>query len=123
MILVDTSVWVDHLRDSNPELVERLSARDILVHPFVVGELACGTLPNRSVLQRLSELPQIVQAIHDEVLSIVESHSLMGRGIGYIDAHLIASVIRGGSASLWTGDRRLAQIAEELEVVFSERIN
>ena len=120
---MDTSVWVDHLRKSNPELVEHLSARDILVHPFVVGELACGTLPNRSVLQRLSALPQIAQATHDEVLSIVESHSLMGRGMGYIDAHLIASVMRDGSASLWTTDRRLAQIAEELEVVFSERFD
>ena len=120
MILADTSVWVDHLRRPNSEMIERLTARDILIHPFVIGELACGTLPDRSVLQRLDDLPQIVSATHDEVLSLIESHRFMGRGIGYIDAHLLASVIHDGSASLWTRDRRLAQVAEELGLAFSE---
>ena len=122
MILADTSVWVDHLRRPNSEMIERLTARDILMHPFMIGELACGTLPDRSVLQRLDELPQIVRATHDEVLSLIESHGFMGRGIGYIDAHLLASVIRDGSASLWTRGRRLAQISEELGVAYPEHL-
>ena len=116
MILVDTSVWVDHLRKPNPEVVEHLSARDVLIHPFVIGELACGTLPDRSVLQRLNELPQIDETTHDDVLSFIEAHEFMGRGIGYIDAHLLACVIRDGSVSLWTRDRRLEQISRELKV-------
>ena len=122
MILVDTPVWVDHLRRPNSEMIEHLTVRDILIHPFVIGELACGTLPDRSVLQRLDDLPQIVQATHDEVLSLIESRGFMGRGIGYIDAHLLASVIRDGSASLWTRDRRLAQISAELGVAFPEHL-
>ncbi len=122
MILADTSVWVDHLRRPNSEMIDCLIARDILMHPFVIGELACGTLPDRSVLQRLDELPQIVRATHDEVLSLIESHGFMGRGIGYIDAHLLASAIRDGSASLWTRDRRLAQIPEELGVAYPEHL-
>ena len=92
----DTSVWVDHLRRRNSEMIESLTVRDILIHPFVIGELACGTLPDRSVLQRLDDLPQIVRATHDEVLSLIESHRFMGRGIVYIYAHLLASVIRDG---------------------------
>ena len=120
MILADTSIWVDHLRRPNSEMIERLTARDILIHPFVIGELACGTLPNRAILQRLDDLPQIVQATHDEVLSLIEVHRFMGRGIGYIDAHLLASVIRDGSASLWTRDRRLKQIADEMGIAFPE---
>ena len=122
MILVDTSVWVDHLRRPNSEMIERLTVRDVLIHPFVIGELACGALPDRSVLQRLDDLPQIVQATHDEVLSLIESHGFMGRGIGYIDAHLLASVIKDVSASLWTRDRRLAQISEELGVAYPEHL-
>jgi predicted nucleic acid-binding protein len=116
MILADTSVWVDHLRRANPVMIELLTANDILAHPFVIGELACGTLPDRSVLRRIDDLPQIVRGTHDEVLLFIESQGFMGRGIGYVDAHLIASVLRDGSATLWTRDRRLAQIAEELGV-------
>ena len=120
MILADTSVWVDHLRRPNPEMVERLSARDILIHPFVIGELACGTLPDRSVLQRLDELPQIVIATDDEVLSLIESNRFMGRGIGFIDAHLLTSVVSQSGVSLWTRDQRLKRIAEEMGVAYPE---
>ena len=122
MILADTSIWVDHFRRPNAEMIERLTARHVLIHPFVIGELACGTLPDRAVLQRLDDLPQIVQATHDEVLLLIESHRFMGRGIGYVDAHLLASVIRDGSVSLWTRDRRLAQISEEVGVAYSEHL-
>ena len=122
MILADTSIWVDHPRRPDSEMIERLTARDVLIHPLVIGELACGTLPDRAALERLDDLPQIVQATHDEVLLLIESHRFMGRGIGYVDAHLLASVIRDGSASLWTRDRRLAQISEELGVAYSEHL-
>ena len=94
MILVDTSVWVDHLRSPEPEVVEQLNANNVLVHPFVIGELACGMLPDRpGVLRRLSLLPQIEQAAQDVVLSTIESVGLMGRGVGFIDAHLICAVL------------------------------
>lgn len=82
MILADTSVWVGHLRRPNPVMLERLTANDILAHPFVIGELACGTLPDRSVLRRMNDLPQIVRTTHYEVLLFIESHGFMGRGIG-----------------------------------------
>lgn len=101
-------------------MVERLSARDILIHPFVIGELACGTLPDRSVLQRLDELPQIVIATDDEVLSLIESNRFMGRGIGFIDAHLLTSVVSQSGVSLWTRDQRLKRIAEEMGVAYPE---
>ena len=120
MILVDTSVWVDHLRRPDSEMNDRLTARDILIHPFVIGELACGTLPDRSVLQRLDGLPQIVPATDDEVLSLIESHRFMGRGIGFIDAHLLTSVVSQSGVSLWTRDQRLKRIAEEMGVAYPE---
>jgi predicted nucleic acid-binding protein len=120
MILADTSVWVDHLRRANPVMIELLTANDILAHPFVIGELACGTLPDRSVLQRLDDLPQIVSATHDEVLSLIESHRFMGRGIGFIDAHLLTSVVSQSGVSLWTRDQRLKRIAEEMGVAYPE---
>ena len=105
MILVDTSVWVDHLRSPEPDMIEQLNANNVMVHPFVIGELACGMLPDRAeVLRRLSMLPQIEQAAQDDVLSTIESMGLMGRGIGFIDAHLICSVV--GSKRRFTLDQR-----------------
>ena len=120
MILVDTSVWVDHLRSPEPEMIEQLNANNVIVHPFVIGELACGMLPDRpEVLRRLGMLPQIEQASQDDVLSTIESMGLMGRGIGFIDAHLICSVMGRNSASLWTRDQRLSRIATELGVAYN----
>ena len=90
MILVDTSVWVDHLRSPEPDMIEQLNANNVMVHPFVIGELACGMLPDRAeALRRLTMLPQIEQAAQDDVLSTIESMGLMGSGIGFIDAHLL----------------------------------
>ena len=120
MILVDTSVWVDHLRRPEPEMIEQLNANNVIVHPFVIGELACGMLPDRpEVLRRLGMLPQIEQASQDDVLSTIESVALMGRGIGFIDAHLICSVMGRNGASLWTRDQRLSRIATELGVAYN----
>jgi len=119
MILVDSSVWIDHLRAGEPGLVELLNSNNVLSHPFVVGELACGNLKNRKmVLSLLQDLPTIQVATDDEVLFFVERHELMGRGIGYVDAHLLAAVMLEGTAKLWTRDKRLDSVAETMKLAF-----
>ena len=121
MILVDTSVWIDHLHAGEPELSEALEGGGVLMHPFVLGELACGNLENRAeVLQLLGHLPQAPTAKDPEALDFIECRVLMGRGIGYIDVHLLASVALDGAARLWTRDRRLAAAAKELDLAFND---
>ena len=121
MILVDTSVWIDHLRKGAPTLVAALEREEVLTHPFVLGEIACGTLENRTeVLDLLSELPSAPMATDHEALLFIGRRSLMGRGIGYIDVHLLASVTLAGATRLWTRDKRLAAIAAKLRVGFVE---
>lgn len=120
MILVDTSIWIDHLRRGNPALVAALEAGQVLMHPFVLGELACGTLTNRAeVLALLGKLPAAPAAIESEALGFIERHSLMGRGIGYVDVHLLAATALAGSAHLWTKDKRLAATAADLQRAWS----
>ncbi len=121
MILVDTSVWIDHLRSGEPALATALEGGRVLMHPFVLGELACGNLKNRSeVLRLLGDLPTAPTATDPEALGLIERRALMGRGIGYIDVHLLASTALEGVARLWTRDRRLAETAAELELAFDE---
>lgn len=121
MILIDTSVWIDHLRSGEPSLAAALEGGRVLMHPFVVGELACGNLKNRcEVLQLLRDLPSAPTITDPEALSFIERHALMGRGLGYIDVHLLASTTLDGAARLWTRDRRLAAVAAELELVFDQ---
>ncbi len=113
-MLVDTSVWVDHFRRANPALRALLDRADVECHPFIIGELACGLLHRRSeVLSHLQRLPRVPVGSHDEVLAFVERHRLMGRGIGWIDAHLLVSAALAGSL-LWTRDRRLSEVARVL---------
>ncbi|MBI2203619.1 MAG: type II toxin-antitoxin system VapC family toxin [Candidatus Rokubacteria bacterium] len=120
MILVDTSVWVDHLRSGNATLAGELEAGRVLTHPFVVGELACGNLKNRlEILGLLARLPSAPMATHTEALDFLERRALMGRGIGFIDVHLLASAALAAPASLWTRDRRLAAIAAELRLAYA----
>lgn len=115
MILVDTSVWIDHLRQGDSALMTALEDGTVLAHPFIVGEIACGNLSKRGqVLTLLQALPQAPVASDGEVLAFIERRRLMGRGIGYIDIHLLASVALDGTATLWTRDRRLAAVATEL---------
>lgn len=119
MILVDSSVWVDHLRVSEPALVELLNTGRVLTHPFVVGELACGNLKNRkAVLSLLQDLPVAPIATDEEVLFFIEKHGLMGRGIGYVDAHLLSAVSLAGTGRLWTRDKRLCAVTESLRLAF-----
>lgn len=113
MILVDTSVWIDHLRRGDPGLVDLLERASVLMHPFVVGELACGSLRDRgSILELLQDLPAAVVASTDEVLGFVESRALHGKGIGYVDVHLLASVALTPGAKLWTRDTKLHRVAD-----------
>ena len=120
MILADTSVWVDHLIVENPHLVSLLQRRQILIHPLVIGELACGNMRDRAEVMRLLRgLPRILVSTHHEVLFLIESHRFMGRGIGFIDAHLLASAAMTSSAQLWTNDRRLRELANELGVGYA----
>lgn len=115
MILVDTSVWVEHLRKRSPALAGLLEMGMILAHPFVIGELALGNLRQRVlVLSALSDLPRAVVATDSEVLDFIDRQALAGRGIGYIDAHLLAAVRLSGEATLWTTDKRLDAVAREL---------
>jgi predicted nucleic acid-binding protein len=114
MILVDTSVWIDHFRHGNDALATQLNDAQVLCHPFIVGELACGNLRQRAeILAMLRHLPEVALAEHDEVLILVERHTLAGSGIGWLDAHLLASTMMAG-ASLWTLDRPLARAARRL---------
>ncbi len=114
IVLVDTSVWVDHLRRGNARLVRLLDEGLVLCHEHVIGELACGGLRNRAeILGLLQDLPRVSVATFDEALTLLESHGLHGRGLGWIDVHLLASA-RLASAPLWTLDRKLAAAATEL---------
>jgi len=118
--LVDTSVWIDHLRQGDAALIAALDAGQVLMHPFIVGEVACGHLRSRAeVLGLMQSLPKISVARDQEVLYFIDNQALMGRGIGYVDAHLLASVRLSG-ARLWTRDKRLHTIASELSLAHSE---
>jgi len=121
MILVDTSVWVDHLRSNNPVLTTLLEQNRVVMHPMVLGELACGNLQNRQELLHLWQRLESLQTVnHDEALYFIEQGKLMGKGIGYVDVHLLASVALVGSTKLWTRDKRLTHIAVTLNFAWKE---
>ena len=121
MILADTSVWIDHLRSGEQHLSFLLDQGQILIHPMVIGELACGNVSNRAeVFGDLRLMPQVPVATDDEVLFFIEYHQLMGRGIGYIDAHLLTSTAMTPPTHLWTKDRRLMELASELGVAYGK---
>ena len=115
MILADTSVWVDHLRAGHKALAAQLDAGMVLTHPFVIGELALGNLRQREiVLEALADLPHASVATDAEVLHFIERHALSRRGIGYIDAHLLAAAKLTAGAELWTNDKLLHGVAVQL---------
>ena len=118
VVLVDTSVWISHLRSRHDRLADLLHAGEVLCHPFVIGELACGSIANRrSVLALLGDLDRPPVATHDEVMGILDAHHLYGRGLGWIDAHLLASALLSGSR-LWTFDARLAGAARRFGAAY-----
>ena len=116
MVLVDTSVWVDHLRKGDIGLDSLLDDGHVVCHHFIIGELACGNLQNRSqILSLLQALPLAVQSEHDEVMQLIENYRLMGSGLGFIDVHLLASAILS-DVLIWTYDKKLNQIAVEMGI-------
>jgi predicted nucleic acid-binding protein len=121
LILVDTSVWIDHLRRGDARLTALLDAASVLVHPFVIGEIACGNLADRkTVIELLQALPTSAVADPGEVLVFIERHPLHGKGLGYVDAHLLAAVALAPGATLWTRDKRLGAAAQGLGYAHGE---
>jgi predicted nucleic acid-binding protein len=121
MILVDTSIWVDHLRAGDETVVALLNSGRVLAHPFVIGELALGHLQQRqTILSSLQDLPRATAATDVEVLLFIERHALAGLGIGYVDAHLLASTRLTAGSALWTRDKRLWGVAKRLSLDWSE---
>jgi predicted nucleic acid-binding protein len=119
MILADTSVWISHIREGEPHLQRALVDAKVFMHPFVLGEIACGNLRARAqTLDRLGRLPSPVSASNDEVLALLEQHHLFGKGLGWVDAHLLASARLTG-CRLWTLDRPLSDAASLLKIGYS----
>jgi predicted nucleic acid-binding protein len=117
VILADTSVWIDHLRRTDEILTDLLSRQQVLTHPLVIGELAVGHLRSRDVvLKTLQELDRAIAARDDEVLRLIERERLFGLGLGYVDAHLLASARLTAGTLLWTRDKRLSAVAERLSL-------
>jgi predicted nucleic acid-binding protein len=116
MVLVDPSVWVSHLRQGNDRLAALLEEGVVCCHPYVIGELACGNLRNRAeILSLLRALPAAAVADHDEIMAFIDENRLVGRGLAYVDVHLLGSAVLSG-VGLWTADRRLAEAAAALGV-------
>jgi predicted nucleic acid-binding protein len=117
VILVDTSIWIDFLRDGNDLLKEFLEKGQVMVHPLIVGELSCGNISKRkNFLQLINELPQAKESSHQEVLHFIESKKLYGKGVGFVDLHILCSAILSNTP-LWTGDKRLAKITRSHHTV------
>lgn len=122
VVLVDTSVWVDHLRRGNAGLASLLDDGAVICHPFIIGELACGVMKNREqILSLLQSLPKAEAASADEVLQFIENRRLAGKGLGYVDAHLLASAVLT-SVPLWTLDKKLLRVSAGLRVTYTEAI-
>ena len=118
MVLVDTSIWVTHLRQGSRQLEKLLMDAEVVSHPFIIGELACGNLNNRDeILSLLQSLPMTPTIEFDEFLFFIDQNHLMGKGVGFVDIHLLASAQLSG-IPLWTTDKRLKSAADHLELTF-----
>jgi len=119
MILVDTSVWIEHIHTRLPGLGLAMDDGMVLAHPFVVGELACGNIKSRrKVLDLLAELPPAPIANHEEAIALIERRSLMGKGLSYADVHLLASAAIGDDVQLWTNDKKLLAAADTMGLAY-----
>lgn len=119
MILVDTSIWIDHFRADDAELAKLLDDEKVLVHPFVIGEVALGFLRRRdAVVSDMKEIQPSLVADYDDVLRMIEADAVFGTGIGYVDTHLLAATRLTPGALLWTRDRRLANVASRLSLAW-----
>jgi hypothetical protein len=115
MVLADTSIWIDHFRRGDVRLARLLDRGDVVMHPFVIGELALGSAPKMAaVMDDLHDLPKAPMANNDEVLKFIADRKLSGSGIGYIDAHLLAAAALGPDTFVWTRDKRLRIVAQSL---------
>lgn len=124
MILADTSIWIDHFRYADSELRAIIEDDRLLCHPAVIGELALGSLRNRgSVIAFLAAQREVSVATHDEVMTMIDRHNIFSMGIGYTDAHLLASVLLDRRAALWTRDKRLQAAAEKAGVSLYAPVN
>lgn len=120
---MDTCIWVDHFRHGDPQLHHLLTQGNVLCHPFVIGELAMGSLQRReAILTDLKDLPQAAVAMNDEVLHLASTGRLFGLGIGYIDVHLLASVRLTPGSLFWTRDKRLHDVARKLSLTFVPKL-
>ena len=118
MVLVDTSIWVSHFRQGSRQLDKLLMDAEVMCHPFIIGELACGNLKNRDeIISLLQSLPMAPTIEFDEFLFFIDRNHLMGKGIGFVDVHLLASAQLTG-VPLWTADKRLKSAADKLELTF-----
>jgi len=121
VIVADTAIWIDHLRSSDPQLSMLLSKDQILLHPFVYGEISMGSLPrDHRLFTTLSDLPKLHAIPEREVLNFVSRHRLYGLGIGYVDAHLITATYLRPDCMLWTRDKRLREVAQKLAIAYIE---
>jgi predicted nucleic acid-binding protein len=118
MILVDTSIWIAHLRHGSRQIEKLLLDAEVMCHPFIIGELACGNLKNRNeIISLLKSLPMAPTIEFDEFLYFVDRNQLMGKGVGFVDIHLLASAKLIG-VPLWTADKRLKSAADQLNLKF-----
>jgi hypothetical protein len=118
MVIVDTSIWVTHLRQGSRQLEKLLYDAEVMCHPFIVGELACGNLKNRNeIISLLQSLPMAPTIEFDEFLFFIDRHHLAGKGVGFVDVHLLASAQLTGTP-LWTAEKRLESAADQLELTF-----
>ena len=119
MVLVDTSIWIDHFQKSDSNLKKLLLAAEVVNHPYVIGELACGNLSNRlEILSLLESLPKTIIARQEEILEFINKNKLYGLGVGYIDIHLIASTLLDG-LKIWSKDKSLISVAEQFNIVYN----
>jgi predicted nucleic acid-binding protein len=122
MVLVDTSIWVTHLRHGSRQLEKLLMGAEVMCHPFIIGELACGNLKNRNeIISLLQSLPMAPTIEFDEFLFFINRNHLIGKGIGFVDVHLLASAQLTG-VPFWTADKRLKSAADQLELTFKQKI-